>query len=87
MQMLPETAFKNNAKKRKNAFSNKMSVTGKMIDSGKYQAVIDKLLNDVRAKADGYVDGKSKNDWITDPDTQEEICMMIDDLTAYLESL
>ena len=87
IQMLPETAFKNNAKKRKNAFSNKMSVTGKMIDSGKYQAVIDKLLNDVRAKADGYVDGKSKNDWITDPDTQEEICMMIDDLTAYLESL
>ena len=36
---------------------------------------------------DGYVDGKSNNDWIEDSPMQVDICMMIDDLIAYLEYL
>ena len=48
------------------------------------QGAIMKLKNDIRAKADGYVDGSPKNDWISDPQAQYDICLMIDDLIDYL---
>lgn len=35
----------------------------------------------------GHVDGNLKNDWITDQDAQRDICTMIDDAIAYLETL
>ena len=35
----------------------------------------------------GSLGGTPKNDWIIDPTTQQHICMMIDDLIAYLETL
>ena len=62
----------------------------KMINAGNYQGAINKLNNDIRAKTDGYVDGDKislGNDWIINPDEQQKICAMIDDLTAYLETL
>ena len=52
-----------------------------------YQEAINKLQNDIRSKADGFVDGNSKNDWIVDPTAQGEICVMIDNLIYYLRSL
>ena len=87
IQDLPDDAFKNNPDQRKNAFSEKLAEVIELIDAGEYQEAIDKLQHDIRAKADGYVDGHPKNDWITDPEAQEEICTMIDDLIAYLETL
>jgi hypothetical protein len=87
IQDLPDDAFKTNPDKRKNAFSEKLGEVLELIDAEAYQEAIDKLQNDIRAKADGYVDGNPKNDWITDPEAQEEICTIIDDLVAYLETL
>ena len=58
-----------------------------MLDAGNYQGAIKKLQNDIRAKTDGDIDGNPKNDWITNPEAQQEICNMIDDLIAYLQTL
>ena len=86
IQDLPDDAFKNNPDQRKNVFSKKLDDVIELIDAGEHQKAIDKLQHE-RAKADGYVDGNPKNDWITDPGAQQEICTMIDDLIAYLETL
>lgn len=87
IQDLPEYAFKNKPDQRKNTYSNKLDAVIKLIAAGVYQDAINKLHNDLRAKGDGSIDGSTKNDWITDPEAQEEICKMIDDLIAYLETL
>ena len=87
IQDLPGDAFKNNAGQRKIAFSNKLAEVLEMINAGDYQAAIIKLQNDIRAKADGYVDGNPKNDWIRVSAAQQEICLMVDDLIAYLEAM
>jgi len=87
IQDLPANAFKNKPDKRKNAFSKKIAEVNELIDAGQYQKVINKLQEDIRAKTDGSMGGKPKDDWITDPEVQEEICTMIDDLIAYLETL
>jgi hypothetical protein len=84
---LLEDAFKNNPDQRKNAFHNKLVEVLDLIEAGEYQEAIDKLTHDIRAKMDGSVDSKSKNDWITDPDVQIELCAMIDELIAFLELL
>ena len=45
------------------------------------------MRHDIRAKADGQVDGKPDDDWIIDAQTQEKICGMVDALIAYLDSI
>lgn len=85
IQALPEECFKNNAASRKDTFANKMAVISKMIDADKTDAALSKLLNDIRAKMSGDSDGKPQDDWITDPTAQKDLCMMIDDLMAFLE--
>jgi uncharacterized delta-60 repeat protein len=83
----PGTAFKNNPTNRKNAFSNKIEEVMDLIDTGEYENAIDKLERDIRAKADGSMGGNPRNDWVTDPDAQEDICQFVDDLISYLETL
>lgn len=87
IQDLPASAFKNKPDKRKNAFSKKLAGINELIDAGQYQKAINKLQDDIRAKTDGSIGGKPKDDWVTDPEVQEEIRTMIDDLVAYLETL
>jgi hypothetical protein len=87
IQDLPESCFKGQADNRKNAFSNKFKAVKNALDAGGIRGAINKLMNDIRAKADGSVDGKSSNDWITDVEAQEEICLVIDELVKYLQSL
>jgi hypothetical protein len=84
---LPTTAFTNNPDQRKKALSEKLEEVRLMIEAGEYEEAIDKLKHDIRAKADGSLGGNPRNDWITDEAAQEEICAMIDELIAYLESL
>jgi len=57
-----------------------------MLANGNYYGMIQHLRNNIRAKADGQVDGKPGNDWIIDSVAQQEICQKIDDITAYLET-
>ena len=87
IQDLPDDAFEKNPDQQKKVFSEKLNEAIELIDAGVYQEAIDKLQHDIRAKADGHVDGKLANDWIIDPEAQQEICKMIDDLIAYLETL
>jgi parallel beta-helix repeat protein len=87
IQNLSNDLFKKPADQRKNALANKFKAIDEMFATENYQGAINKLRNDVRSKSDGYVDGNPYDDWMTDPKAQEEICKMIDDLTAYLETL
>lgn len=87
IQDLPDDVFELNPDQRKNAFSEKFEDVIELIDAGEYKEAKNKLKNDIRSKADGHVDGNLKNDWIIDPEVQREICEMVDDLIAYIETL
>ncbi len=88
IQDLPDEAFDARpVNQRKNAFNNKFRAVDEMLKVENYRGAIQKLQNDIRAKADGFIDGNPKNDWIIDPQAQQEICKMIDDLIAYLQIL
>jgi len=83
---LPDSAFKGNPSQRKEAFNNMFSAIDNMLAKEENGAIM-ALLNNIREKADGKVDGSPKNDWITDATAQEHICWKIDALIAYLETL
>jgi hypothetical protein len=87
IQNLPESCFKRPADNRKNAFSNKFNAVKNALGAGDIRGAINKLMNDIRAKADGSVDGKSSNDWITDGEARGRLCLVIDELVKYLASL
>ncbi|MFA5102560.1 MAG: C25 family cysteine peptidase [Candidatus Thermoplasmatota archaeon] len=84
IQGLPASAFKGSAKLRKQALKNMISAVHDMLVDMEYQGAITSLVNNIRAKADGFIDGKSSDDWIIDFEAQYHICMKIDDLTGYL---
>ncbi|MCG6950327.1 MAG: hypothetical protein LJE93_15540, partial [Acidobacteria bacterium] len=71
----------------KRAFENMLSAVRDMLTDLEYNGAIQDLTNNIRAKADGLVDGREKDDWIVDLDAQQHICMKIDDLNAYLAYL
>ena len=87
IQNLPDEFFVNNAEQRKNALSEKFNDVFEHINNGEYEEAIDKLKHDIRPKCDGSLGGNPRNDWITDPETQQELCAMIDALIAFLETL
>jgi hypothetical protein len=87
IQSLPESAFGKEAGNQKNVLSSKLTEVGNKIASGSYNDAINKLQNDIRAKADGSLGGNPKNDWITDPEAQQEMCQMIDKLISTLQRL
>lgn len=87
IQGLSDSCFKNKAAQTKNTIDNIFSAVIEKISSEDYNGAINSLINNVRAKADGLVDGQVKNDWIIDSDAQQEICMKIDDIVEYLKLL
>ena len=87
IQGLDDNDFKKNANQRKKALANMLKTVDYLLNKKVYQGAILDLRYNVRSKADGLVDGNSKNDWIIDQEAQQHICMKIDDLTAYLEYL
>ncbi len=87
IQNLPPECFKNNPGNRKNTFHLKLGEVQTLIDNGEYQAAINKLQNDIRAKMDGSLGGNPNNDWISCPEAQADLCAMIDALIAYLQTL
>jgi 1-phosphatidylinositol phosphodiesterase len=88
IQDLPSSAFRGQAAQRKQALSNKcQAVKHSIIAGGDLEGVINKLMNDIRSKADGSVDGKPQDDWITSEEAQEKLCLIVDELVKFLESL
>ncbi|UCB58836.1 MAG: hypothetical protein JSV67_00640 [Thermoplasmatales archaeon] len=86
LQNTPDDDFKDKASTRKKAFSNKFNAIYKILEDEDYQKLIDKLIKDVRIKADGLIDGDPTDDWIIDYDRQYHICMKVDDINTYLET-
>ena len=86
IQTLPMNAFRSNSEQRKNALHSKLQEVFLKIENKEYQEAINKLENDIRAKADSAMSGDPKNDWIIDSTAQREICKIIDDLIYYLRS-
>lgn len=84
IQDLPDDYFKGKADNRKNAFDNMFAAVDHMLDDENYEGMIDHLIQNIRSKCDGKVDGKQNNDWITDEYSQQHICAKIDDLVAYI---
>ena len=87
IQAASNDAFKAPADNRKHALANKIQAIIGMVDKGNIRGAMQKLPNDVRAKADGHVDGNPNNDWVTDPTLQMMLLQMIDDIQAYLATL
>jgi hypothetical protein len=85
IQGLADSCFKNNPTNRKNAIDNKISAILTSLGNENYNAVINMLTEDIRDKADGQIDGRTGDDWITDYTSQYHICMKIDDIVEYLE--
>jgi hypothetical protein len=57
-----------------------------MITNEEWNGFINSLQNNVREKADGQVDGKPSDDWITSKVAQQHICMKVDDIVAYVNT-
>jgi len=87
IQSLADDAFNKNAKQRRNALGNKLTVlfdlddNGASMKKGDIKSAINKLLNDIRPKMDGEGD-----DWIVDSTAQQELCAMIDTLVNHLRA-
>ncbi len=84
IQGLTDDAFKGNADQRRKAFANMFIALDAMIADEEWNGFVQALNNNIREKADGYVDGKAKDDWIVDETAQEHITRKIDDITAYV---
>ena len=87
IQGLPDAAFDGKPDNRKASLGRRFDAIDRMLDNEAYVGMIQRLRDDMRQKVDGEIDGKSGNDWITDPDVQQELCQKIDDITAYLNYL
>jgi hypothetical protein len=88
IQSLPDSAFRNNAAQRKQAFDAKFKALDGMLALGDYQGMISSINSDIRSKFDGLVGGKPNDDWIVeDLAVQTHLCQKVDDLTAYVKVL
>jgi len=72
------------ASQRKNALFNKIDEVILKVEAGNYTDAINKLFHDIRAKMDGNSTAK---DWITDPQTQVRLCVIIDHIISSIETL
>ena len=87
IQNVDDEHYEIKANVAKKAFSNKFKAIYKILDTENYLGLIKILNEDIREKCDGLIDGDPADDWITDYDSQDHICMKIDDITAYLQTL
>jgi PKD repeat protein len=87
IQNLPDSAFKGNPAQRKNALDNMFRALDTKLENKAYQGFIQDITNNIRGKADGLVDGKSGDDWITDKVAQQHICQKIDDIVKYVKTI
>lgn len=96
-QEVSATAFKNAAEQRRYALNNKLmavldslkSLTDTMTVKEQldiYNSALNKLLNDIRAKADGSLGGNPGNDWIVDPAEQVRLDEKVQELVSTIRS-
>jgi len=85
IRALPASMFRGPADNRKGALSNKLAAVRAMLAEADLHGALDKLRHDIRAKFDGFVDGKSQDDWIIDTAAQQQLCLMLDALMNWME--
>ena len=83
---LDDDAFSKNADNRKKNLQKQLDSVNSLIEDGKYERAIKKLETNILPRVDGITKGNSE-DWISDPDTQEYLCDLIDRLIEYLGSM
>jgi len=92
-QDVPLDAYKNAGEQRRHALNNKFIALLKQIDGIKdsqprdqklaaWQEALDKLLNDIWAKGDGFYGGNPKNDWITTQEEQARLYEKVQEIEA-----
>ena len=81
---LPDSCFSKKAENQRNTLIAKLQEVLLSINAKRYQDANNKLLYDIRVKADGIVPSE---DWITDRDAQNKICAYIDAVVSYLKFL
>jgi len=84
---LPSSAWKNDSLQK--AFTNKLLAVIDLVNQNEYQQAMDKLLNDVLPKTDGYATGGAadKTDWITDTAAQDGVYGEVQTLLELLKRL
>jgi hypothetical protein len=82
-----DSVFKNQNMKK--TLTNKITVVLKMIDKGRYENALDKLVNDILGKTDGCAEtgARDGNDWIETCDKQDEIYPFLLDTIEMLENI
>ena len=85
VRALPDSVFPGPADNRKDALSNKLAAVRAMLAAADLNGALNKLRHDIRAKLDGFEDGKSQDDWIVDPAAQRQLCLMLDALMNWME--
>lgn len=86
IQDLPDACMKKPAAQRKNTLTGKLTVVRNSVSGNSLKGAIEKLRHDIRAKADGSIDGNSNNDWIICEEAQRKLCMTFDGLIGHLQS-
>jgi hypothetical protein len=86
IQNLPDEAFKNFPDYRRNRLLNQFDRVITNIDAERYWYAIF-ILRNIRRKCDGSLGGFPGNDWIIDPESQQELCANIDMVLSYLYTL
>lgn len=87
IQGLPDKYFVKPAAEKKKAFKTLIARVSKLLNAQDYIGVIKILQEKVRIRYDGYVDGNLKDDRLINKKAQKAVCLMIDDLVAYLSVL
>lgn len=67
IQSIPDAAFSGPADNRRDALCQKLNAVASMHNAGALDGMVDKLQDDLRAKADGSLGGDPGDDWITAP--------------------
>ena len=86
IQELPDEVFTGKADRRRYTFDRIFEAIHNQLADEDYRGAIENLLNNIRAKMDGRIDGNLRNDWIISTD-QAILCELIDVLVAYLVTL
>ena len=81
----PDDAFDKHPDQRKKVFESKFKALDKKLENEAYNGFIHDIINDVRAKCDGSIDGKANNDWVIETYAQGHICSKINDLVEYIK--
>ena len=78
IESLSSSVLKKPAEKRQKALIKKINAFSKTVLNEDYYEAMSKLEKDIWGKMDGYLGGKLRNDWVTDPVTQQQLNALID---------